>query len=121
MGDRFKAVRLDQVDGATKATIAELDSTDLPAGEVLVHVAYSTLNYKDALAITGAGKIVRQFPFVPGIDFAGTVASSSDPHGTRAIARVGTGDSARNVTVVITPSVPSDPMKRSIRSMPGAA
>ena len=79
MGDRFKAVRLDQVDGATKATIAELDSTDLPAGEVLVDVAYSTLNYKDALAITGAGKIVRQFPFVPGIDFAGTVASSSDP------------------------------------------
>ena len=51
-------------------------------GDVLVDVAYSTLNYKDALAITGAGKIVRSFPFVPGIDLAGTVAASSDPRFT---------------------------------------
>ena len=50
--------------------------SDLPAGDVLVDVAWSTLNYKDALAITGAGKIVRQFPFVPGIDFAGHGAQS---------------------------------------------
>ena len=49
------------------------------------------------------------------------IASSSDPHGTSAIALVGIGDSARNVAVVITPSVPSDPMKRSIRSMSGSA
>jgi acrylyl-CoA reductase (NADPH) len=79
MGDRFKAIWLEQVDGATRATLADIDTDDLPAGEVLVDVAYSTLNYKDALAVTGAGKIVRQFPFVPGIDFAGTVAASSDP------------------------------------------
>ena len=79
MEDRFKAVRLEQMDGATKAAIAELTTADLPAGDVLVDIAYSTLNYKDALAITGAGKIVRQFPFVPGIDLAGTVASSADP------------------------------------------
>ena len=79
MGERFSAVRLDQVEGATRATLAEIDTDELPAGEVLVDVAYSTLNYKDALAITGAGKIVRQFPFIPGIDFAGTVAASSDP------------------------------------------
>ncbi len=79
MADRFKAVRLEQVDGATRAELAELATADLPAGEVLVDVAFSTLNYKDALAITGAGKIVRQFPFVPGIDFAGTVAESADP------------------------------------------
>ena len=82
MSERFKAVRLDQVEGATRATLAELATEELPAGEVLVDVAYSTLNYKDALAITGAGKIVRQFPFVPGIDFAGTVAASSDPRFT---------------------------------------
>jgi acrylyl-CoA reductase (NADPH) len=79
MEDRFKAVRLEQMDGATKAAIAELTTADLPAGDVLVDIAYSTLNYKDALAITGAGKIVRQFPFVPGIDLAGTVAASADP------------------------------------------
>ena len=79
MADRFKAVRLEQVDGATRAELAELATADLPAGEVLVDVAFSTLNYKDALAITGAGKIVRQFPFVPGIDLAGTVAESADP------------------------------------------
>ncbi len=82
MGDRFKAVRLEQADGATRAAIAEIDTADLPAGEVLVDVTCSTLNYKDALAITGAGKIVRQFPFVPGIDFAGTVAESADPRFT---------------------------------------
>jgi acrylyl-CoA reductase (NADPH) len=78
-GGGFKAVRLDQADGATHARVVELAEADLPAGEVLVDVAYSTLNYKDALAITGAGKIVRQFPFVPGIDLAGTVLDSGDP------------------------------------------
>ena len=62
-----------QVEGKTRATVATFTSDDLPPGEVLVDVACSTLNYKDALAITGAGKIVRQFPFVPGIDLAGTV------------------------------------------------
>jgi len=51
----------------------------LPAGDVTVRVEYSTLNYKDALAITGKGPVVRQFPLVPGIDFAGTVEESSNP------------------------------------------
>ena len=79
MTDRFRAVRLEQVEGTTRAAVAEFDATDLPEGEVTIDIAYSTLNYKDALAITGAGKIVRRFPFVPGIDFAGTVRESDDP------------------------------------------
>jgi acrylyl-CoA reductase (NADPH) len=79
MTETFRALLLEQEDGGTKARLAELPVDDLPAGEVLVDVVCSTLNYKDALAITGAGKIVRQFPFVPGIDLAGTVAHSADP------------------------------------------
>ncbi|HEX6013822.1 MAG TPA: alcohol dehydrogenase catalytic domain-containing protein, partial [Geminicoccaceae bacterium] len=79
MSDTFRALVLDQQDGKTVAGVADLDVGALPPGDVLVDVAWSTLNYKDALAITGAGKIVRQFPFVPGIDFAGTVAASDDP------------------------------------------
>lgn len=74
--ERFKALVLDEHDGALTATIDELAPEALPAGEVTVRVAYSTINYKDALAITGRGKIVRSFPMVPGIDFAGTVESS---------------------------------------------
>src|SRR3712207_6598364 len=79
MTDTFRALVLDQQDGKTVWRFEELPVSALPEGGVLVEVAYSTLNYKDALAITGAGKIVRQFPFVPGIDFAGTVAASDHP------------------------------------------
>jgi len=78
MSGSFRALRLDQVEGKTRAVLADIAIDDLPPGDVLVDVTRSTLNYKDALAITGAGKIVRQFPFVPGIDFAGKVASSAD-------------------------------------------
>ena len=75
----FKALLLTKnPDGATLAEITALDETQLPEGEVLVDVAYSTVNYKDALAITGTSPVVRKFPMVPGIDFAGTVAKSSD-------------------------------------------
>jgi acrylyl-CoA reductase (NADPH) len=79
MSDTFRALVLDQADKRTTARIAELPLSSLPDGEVLVDVAWSTLNYKDGLAITGAGKIVRSFPFVPGIDLAGTVAESTSP------------------------------------------
>ena len=65
-------------EGATLAEIALLDEAQLPEGEVLVEVSYSTVNYKDALAITGTSPVVRKFPMVPGIDFAGTVAESRD-------------------------------------------
>jgi acrylyl-CoA reductase (NADPH) len=73
----IKALVLNQTDGNTTADIRQLETSDLPAGEVLVNVAYSSLNYKDGLAVTGTGKIIRNFPMVPGIDFAGTVAEST--------------------------------------------
>ncbi|MFM5031284.1 MDR family oxidoreductase [Aeromonas rivipollensis] len=74
----FKALLLDNQDGKTTATLTQLDESQLPAGEVRVAVSYSSLNYKDGLAITGKGKIVRQWPLVPGIDFVGTVLESAD-------------------------------------------
>jgi acrylyl-CoA reductase (NADPH) len=76
VSETFRALRLDEVDGKTEARIVHMTEAELPPGEVLVDVAWSTVNYKDALAITGAGKIIRKFPFVPGIDFAGTVVAS---------------------------------------------
>ncbi|KXF83479.1 acrylyl-CoA reductase (NADPH) [Enterovibrio coralii] len=74
----FKALVLDQADKITTSSIQELDVSQLPEGDVLINVDYSSLNYKDGLAITGKGKICRQFPMVPGIDLVGTVAKSSD-------------------------------------------
>jgi len=66
-------------DTGQRASYTQLDEAALPPGNVAVHIAYSTLNYKDALAITGKGAVVRQFPMVPGIDFAGVVDTSTDP------------------------------------------
>ncbi|MDM5152168.1 acrylyl-CoA reductase (NADPH) [Aeromonas salmonicida] len=74
----FKALLLENQDGKTAATLTRLAESQLPVGEVRVAVSYSSLNYKDGLAITGKGKIVRQWPLVPGIDFAGTVLESAD-------------------------------------------
>ncbi|MCT4706542.1 oxidoreductase [Enterobacteriaceae bacterium H16N7] len=74
----MKAIVLEQVEGQTQATIKQADLPAAAAGEVLVDVAWSSLNYKDALAITGKGKIIRNFPMVPGIDFAGVVKHSND-------------------------------------------
>ncbi|OOY49772.1 oxidoreductase [Solemya velum gill symbiont] len=73
----FKALVLDQVDKKTTAEVKQLEISDLPDEEVLVDIAYSSLNYKDGMAVTGTGKIVRDFPMVPGIDFAGTVSESA--------------------------------------------
>ncbi|GGA94189.1 acrylyl-CoA reductase (NADPH) [Agarivorans gilvus] len=75
----FKALVLEQVEKQTKASIQQLEDSALPEADVVVKVDYSSLNYKDGLAITGKGKIVRQFPMVPGIDLAGQVESSHDP------------------------------------------
>ena len=73
----MKALLLTQNDGL-HAALETVDDADLPPGDVLIDVAYSSLNYKDGLAVTGKGQIVRgDFPFVPGIDLAGTVAESS--------------------------------------------
>jgi len=77
MSDTFKALVLTQDDGKTVSAIRELSTDDLPEGNVLLAVEYSSLNYKDGLAITGKGKIVRQWPLVPGIDLAGSVLESS--------------------------------------------
>lgn len=74
----FDALVLTQEEKTTKANIKQLEIGDLPQGEVLVEVSCSSLNYKDGLAITGAGRIIRDFPMVPGIDFAGVVVSSKD-------------------------------------------
>ena len=74
----FKALLLENQDGKTVPTLTQLTESQLPEGEVRVAVSYSSINYKDGLAITGKGKIVRQWPLVPGIDFAGTVLESAD-------------------------------------------
>ena len=74
----FKALVLDQKDKKTLASVQQLDESALPEGDVLVHVEYSSVNYKDGLAITGKGKIIRNFPMVPGIDYAGSVLESAD-------------------------------------------
>ena len=79
MTETFKALVLTQEDGRTVSTIRNLRDTDLPDGDVLLAVEYSSLNYKDGLAVTGKGKIVRQWPLVPGIDLAGRVLESASP------------------------------------------
>lgn len=73
----FKAMVLDQNDGETLATIQQLNLGDLPDEDVLVAVDYSSLNYKDGLAVTGRGPVVTRWPMVPGIDLSGTVLESA--------------------------------------------
>jgi acrylyl-CoA reductase (NADPH) len=73
----FKAIVIEKTDGGTKAAVADFDEANLMDGDVTVHVEYSTINYKDGLAITGKAPVVRRFPMIAGIDFAGTVESSS--------------------------------------------
>jgi len=75
----FDAIFLTQEGKATHAELRALDEGELPAGDVDVRVEYSTINYKDALAVTGKGAIVRQWPMVPGIDLAGVVEASRSP------------------------------------------
>ena len=75
----MQALILEQQDGNTVASVQALDESRLPEGGVTVDIDWSSLNYKDALAITGKGKIIRNFPMVPGIDFAGHVHTSEDP------------------------------------------
>lgn len=75
----FTALLLEQEDGKQTAALKTLSRNDLPDGDVLISVAYSSLNYKDGLAVTGKAKVVRSFPMVPGIDLAGTVVESASP------------------------------------------
>jgi NADPH2:quinone reductase len=76
--ENFRAYRIDQQDGKIVAGFTTLCVDDLSGGDVVIKVSHSTINYKDALAATGAGKILRSFPLVGGIDLAGTVVSSED-------------------------------------------
>jgi len=75
----FRALLLEDGPGGPTATVRDLARSALPDGEVLVRIDYSCLNYKDALALTGRGTIVRSYPIVPGIDYAGTVEVSASP------------------------------------------
>jgi acrylyl-CoA reductase (NADPH) len=77
MASTFSAILVERDPEPYRASLKNLDETRLPLGDVAVRVEYSSVNYKDALAITGAVPVVRQFPMVPGIDLAGTVESSS--------------------------------------------
>jgi acrylyl-CoA reductase (NADPH) len=73
----FKAILIDKQDGTQCVRLAELDEGQLPQAPVSVRIEYSTINYKDGLAITGKSPVVRKFPMIPGIDFAGVVESST--------------------------------------------
>ena len=75
--DMFRAILINKDDQGYRAEFSQVDEANLPEGDVKVKVLYSTLNYKDGLAITGKGPVVRSFPMVPGIDFAGEVLESS--------------------------------------------
>jgi acrylyl-CoA reductase (NADPH) len=75
---KFKALIANQEDGKFQASIQEIEQAALPPGEVLVRVAYSSLNYKDGLAVSGKPGVIRKFPMVPGVDFAGTVVESAN-------------------------------------------
>lgn len=75
----FDAILIEKTDDGQTTTMGSVGPDQLPEGDVLVDVAYTTLNYKDALAITGASPVVRSFPMVPGIDFSGIVAESANP------------------------------------------
>ncbi|MGO3740624.1 MDR family oxidoreductase [Kerstersia sp.] len=77
--ERFRAMVLREEEGKTRAAVEQLGRDALPAEDTLVKVEYSTVNFKDALAVTGRGKIVRSWPLVPGIDLAGEVVESSNP------------------------------------------
>ncbi|NCC32984.1 MAG: oxidoreductase, partial [Chloroflexia bacterium] len=77
--ESFRALVVEEDAGTRRVELRDRQVADLPPGEVLVKVAYSTLNYKDGLAVTGKGKILRVNPMAPGIDFAGTVVESQSP------------------------------------------
>ena len=78
MSDKFKAIVIDNQNEKFSRELKELNKSDLKDGNVLIKIDYSSLNYKDALILNDGGKIVRKFPFVPGIDFSGKVVESED-------------------------------------------
>src|SRR6187397_1235343 len=87
----FKAFRIHETDGKVAGRFEELTLDQLSPGEVVIDVQYSDINYKDALAATGAGKILRRYPLVGGIDLAGVVQASGDARYTSGDAVLVTG------------------------------
>ena len=79
MSRQFRAIQISKTDKGQKLDFVTLNENDLMPGDVTVAVEHSTVNYKDGLAVTGRAPIIRQFPLIPGIDFAGTVVSSANP------------------------------------------
>ena len=79
MTDTFRAIRLGKTDTGQEASFVDLTEADLMDGDVTVRVEYSTVNYKDGLALTGKAPVVRVWPLIPGIDFAGVVERSDNP------------------------------------------
>ena len=75
----FKAIRIDKAEKGTTVALTQFDEAELMEGDVTVRVEWSTLNYKDGLAVTGKAPVVRRFPMIAGIDFAGSVEQSSHP------------------------------------------
>ncbi|MEX0809535.1 MAG: MDR family oxidoreductase [Dongiaceae bacterium] len=87
----FKALVLEESDGKVASSIQELGEDRLPEGDVTIAVEYSTLNYKDGMILNGLGRLVRNYPHVPGVDFAGTVIESSHPGWTKGDEAILTG------------------------------
>ena len=115
----FKALLIEETDGKVHGAFATLDETQLDPGAVTIRVAYSSVNYKDALAATGAGKIIRRFPCIGGIDLSGIVIESVDP-------RFRTGDAVIATSFDIgvahhgaIPKLPGFPATGSFRSRRG--
>jgi acrylyl-CoA reductase (NADPH) len=76
---RFKAIVIEKTDGGQKVALTDFDDEDLMDGDVTIRIEWSTVNYKDGLAISGKAPVVRRFPMIPGVDLAGTVETSSHP------------------------------------------
>src|SRR4051794_24841028 len=79
MANPYPAIVATEVDGKSSASLQQVSDDDLPEGDVTVDVSFSSLNYKDGLAVTGKGRIARSFPMVCGIDLAGTISESTAP------------------------------------------
>ena len=88
--EKFKAYRIHEVEKQTQPRFEEMSVGELDAGSVVIRVAYSSINYKDALAATGTGRVIRRFPCIGGIDLSGTVVESADPRFTKGDAVIAT-------------------------------
>jgi len=107
----FTALLLDQSDDGVSATVTELDESRLPEGDVTIDVDFSSLNYKDGMVLNGIGRLVRDYPHVPGVDLAGTVTASDDP-------RYSPGDQVICTCLLYTSPSPRD---RTRSRMPSSA